>query len=375
MDKNKEMKESIKKFRDEAQKLEQSESLKKAREKYQSIESETLKGSDVFKKKLSDMQEKVKQSDYAKKGKEMVEDVAESVSKAAESVSKQTEHIAQSQVFKTVSEGVKAVKEEIHESTTYDRSSLYKAPVKLRKRDEYSLKLGERAPIKPDEETTGVILNKNTQWYQSWQDFKNNNQLFEKLFDMKSKYDESGNVIIRATRTVTDKVSELFGGMFAKTEMSQVLTEIIKMDSDFTKEEFLRLCQFDFIPNILEAMIRGDLEILNDWCHEGAYNVLATPIREAQAAKFKFDSRVLDISNIELAAGQIMEQGPVLVVSFNSQQVMVVKDAAGKIVEGDPDKIMKIFYVWAFCRDQNVHDPKAAWKLIDLSASPMEMMV
>ena len=28
---------------------------------------------------------------------------------------------------------------------------------------------------------------------------------------MKAKYDESGNLIIRATRTVTDKVSELFG--------------------------------------------------------------------------------------------------------------------------------------------------------------------
>lgn len=47
------------------------------------------------------------------------------------------------------------------------------------------------------------------------------------------------------------------GGMFAKTEMSQVLTEIIKMDSDFTKEEFLRLCQFDFIPNILEVILKS----------------------------------------------------------------------------------------------------------------------
>ena len=46
------------------------------------------------------------------------------------------------------------------------------------------------------------------------------------------------------------------GGMFAKTELSQVLTEIIKMDTDFTKEEFLRLCQFDFIPNILEVILK-----------------------------------------------------------------------------------------------------------------------
>ena len=33
---------------------------------------------------------------------------------------------------------------------------------------------------------------------------------------------------------------------------------------------------------------------------------------------------------------------------------------------------MRIFYVWAFCRDQTILDPRAAWRLIDLSASPME---
>lgn len=31
-----------------------------------------------------------------------------------------------------------------------------------------------------------------------------------------------------------------------------------------------------------------------------------------------------------------MEQGPVLVISFSAQQVMVVRDLTGKIIEGDP---------------------------------------
>ena len=56
--------------------------------------------------------------------------------------------------------------------------------------------------------------------------------------------------------------------MFSKTEMSEVLTEICKMDPNFDKELFIRDCRDDIIPNVLEAMIRGDLEILEDWCHE-----------------------------------------------------------------------------------------------------------
>ena len=39
------------------------------------------------------------------------------------------------------------------------------------------------------------------------------------------------------------------------------------------------------------------------------------------------------------------------------------------------DKIMKIFYVWAFCRDQSILDPRAAWRVIDMSSQPTEQWV
>mgnify|MGYP002649647537 CR=1 FL=1 len=31
-----------------------------------------------------------------------------------------------------------------------------------------------------------------------------------------------------------------------------------------------------------------------------------------------------------------MEQGPVLIITFQTQQIMSVRDAKGKVVEGDP---------------------------------------
>jgi len=39
---------------------------------------------------------------------------------------------------------------------------------------------------------------------------------------------------------------------------------------------------------------------------------------------------------VQLVAGKMMEQGPVLVVSFTAQQINVVHDVNGKVVEGDP---------------------------------------
>merc|ERR1712004_360499 len=60
--KTKEMQDELRKFREEADKLDQSEALQKARAKYQAIESETTKGSEVLKKSMSDLQGKLKET-------------------------------------------------------------------------------------------------------------------------------------------------------------------------------------------------------------------------------------------------------------------------------------------------------------------------
>ena len=93
--------------------------------------------------------------------------------------------------------------------------------------------------------------------------------------------------MVRGARIVTDKVQDIFGGLFTRSELSEVLTEITKMDPVFCKEQFLKDCERDIIPNVLEAMIRGDLEILQDWCYEAPFNILATPIRQAQKGRLK----------------------------------------------------------------------------------------
>ena len=37
--------------------------------------------------------------------------------------------------------------------------------------------------------------------------------------------------------------------------------------------------------------------------------------------------------------GKMMDQGPVLVITFNSQQILCVKDASNKVIEGSEDKV------------------------------------
>lgn len=51
------------------------------------------------------------------------------------------------------------------------------------------------------------------------------------------------------------------GGLFQRTELSEALTEITQLDPNFDKEKFLKDCEQDIIPNILEAVCRSDLVV------------------------------------------------------------------------------------------------------------------
>lgn len=42
------------------------------------------------------------------------------------------------------------------------------------------------------------------------------------------------------------------------------------------------------------------------------------------------------VSVSQLAMGKMMDQGPVLIITFQAQLVMVVRNPKGEVVEGDP---------------------------------------
>ncbi|XP_013389354.1 mitochondrial import inner membrane translocase subunit TIM44-like [Lingula anatina] len=269
-----------------------------------------------------------------------------------------------------VFQGVGTISSEFQKSTI-----IYEAPVELRKRSDYLVNNPEDEKIiAPDEESTGMVMHKDSRWSQSWQNFKDSNQYVHKLFDLKTKYDESDHLAVRMTRAFTDRIGSVFGGMLQPTKMSEVLTEIEKMDPTFEKEKFLQQCRQDLVPNVLESWVRGDLEILQDWCYEAAFNVLGQPVQQNLAMGLKSQCKVLDISPVELAAGQLMEQGPVLIISFSTQQVEAWVDKSNKVVSGDPDKLLKVVHVWALCRDQSILDPRAAWRVLEFSFHPTEQL-
>jgi len=375
--KNKELQENLKKFKEEKSKMDEADSLKDMKDRLSRVNQvkdaaspyidklgdKVKDTSKTFEKLVKDATE----SDVAKKGQEVSEGIAKSAAAAAaaakaaaEKLSEQGEEMSKTQVGKAA----KIVKKDLYEDLKEQQHAKpYEAPTELRRRStDHVQKVKE---YEANEDVQDVVMHKDSKWSQQWKDFRDNNTVVTGLFSMKTKFDESDNIAIRATRVFTDKLSDIFSDTFKQSEHGATLQEITKIDPSFNQYTFTNECQQTIIPTVLEAYIRGDIDVIQDWCHEGAYNILSTNIKQTQAAGWVNCSKIFDIDTVTLELAKMMEQGPVLIFSFSADYVECFKDKSGKIVEGADDKVKKMNYVWAMCRDQTIFDHQSAWRVLE----------
>lgn len=212
LSKNKEMKDSISKFREEAQKLEQSDALKQARRKFEVVESEASKSSQVFKEKTDFAKEKLSEavknlgeSEIGKKVSEVGGQLGKQAQSVASTMADASAKVASTPPFRAMSGAAAVVREEIADTQIGDR--IYRPPVQLRMRKDTTAVVEN---FEPNTEATGMELHKDSKFYQSWEKFKESNPYVNKMMDWKIKYEESDNSVIKASRLLTNKVSTIY---------------------------------------------------------------------------------------------------------------------------------------------------------------------
>lgn len=384
MERDKAMKESLQKLQEETAKVEQSDSFQAVRSGFQTAKSQAsavaARGTLAMKDKyealstsVAEMYDRLSQTSVVKDAKKVTEDVAKDV---AETMSQQGEQIGKTEAFQKIKAGLQDVKEELFDQAAA-RSQPYQPPSELKTRSGMSaanMQKDEKR-IQADDDTTGVVLHKDSKWYAQWKAFKDDNPVVNRLFDLKMKYDESDNIMIRTSRFVTDRIIQAIGGVFSPSETAQTFAEIAKIDSSFDKENFIKICESLIIPTVLEAFLKGDLDILRDWCHDAAYGVLSALIEQDRSKGLSTESRILDLRHVDVLLAKMMEPGPVLVVSFQAQQHILVRDSQRQIIDGGEDHIENIHYIWALCRDQSIYEPTAAWRILEFGISSSDAWV
>ncbi|CAG8724309.1 17390_t:CDS:2, partial [Cetraspora pellucida] len=344
IEKNKEFQQNVKLLQDQADQLGESETLRKAKEAYAKAREETIRRSeklDGLKKsvekigtKVSDTIKDVGENPYVKG---TIKGTQETISNMSSKISSTTEPIRQTKMYANIRDTLK----------------------ETQKPDEL---------LRETQTGASMVLHKDSAWKESWNKFKENNPVMQGIFNMKKNYQDSDNAIIAFTREFTDRISYTLGSFFQENETAQAITQLKIVDPGFNIEEFMKELREFIIPEIMEAYLKGDMETLKIWCSEATYSLLNHGMQSQIQQGLVSDSRVLDIRNVELATAKVLENGiPVLVVSFNTQEVVVFRDQITKeIIYGREDQIDQSTYLCVITKQEdNLTDPiTAGWRII-----------
>ncbi|OQO12229.1 hypothetical protein B0A48_02870 [Cryoendolithus antarcticus] len=220
---------------------------------------------------------------------------------------------------------------------------------------------------------TNVTLHKDAKWKESWRDFRDSSPAMQRLFGLKSVYQESENPLISTARSVSDRIA----GFFAENETAQVIKRFREMDPHFQLEPFLNEMRTYILPEVLEAYVKGDIETLKLWLSAAQFSVYSALMAQYTTAGLQSDGRILDIRNVDILSARMLEGGeagtvPVFVLMARTQEVHVYKEKkTGRLMAGMEDKVQQVTYAIGVTRiAEEVANPETrGWRLIELQKS------
>jgi predicted lipid-binding transport protein (Tim44 family) len=140
------------------------------------------------------------------------------------------------------------------------------------------------------------------------------------------------------------------------------LTQIRLADARFDLKGFLRGAHSAF-EMIVEAYAAGDKDALRPLLADDVYNGFAGAIDQRCARGQSLETQLIAIRGADVVEAGMQGSNARIAVRFTSEQVNVVRDGAGNVLEGDPGTAEEVVDIWTFERDARSPDPN--WTLVE----------
>ncbi|OJX68083.1 Tim44/TimA family putative adaptor protein [Magnetospirillum sp. 64-120] len=131
-------------------------------------------------------------------------------------------------------------------------------------------------------------------------------------------------------------------------------------DPNFTTQTFLSGARMAF-EMIVSAYAVGDKKALRPLLADQVYKPFCDAIDDRARAGEEMTTEVMGIISAEMIEAVLVGSVAQVTVRFVSEQINVIKDLDGKIVDGDPSRIAKVTDEWTFSRDTRSNNPN--WQL------------
>jgi predicted lipid-binding transport protein (Tim44 family) len=172
---------------------------------------------------------------------------------------------------------------------------------------------------------------------------------------------KTGKVVDADFTIITQEEDKDLETKFGK-ELADKIREISKKDPSFNAENFTSGAKKAF-EIILKAFSGGDKESLQPLLSPDVYKSFANEIDKREAQERVEETTLVAVLSATIKNIVLNKKYVKIAVQIVSEQINIIRDKQGKIIEGDPSKVDRIEELWTFGRDISSNNPN--WKLLE----------
>jgi len=175
----------------------------------------------------------------------------------------------------------------------------------------------------------------------------------------KNKDDDDNIIQIRPDMEQADPVVNL--GLSKSSPFYGVIEKINRLDHSFNTRSFFDGAEYAY-GLVLNAFWDKDRKTLRNMLSRQVFEQFDGAIAHLEQQKWHSENKLMDIEKIDLVAADLDGSLAEVTVEFISHMIMSTRDGAGKLIDGDADKAIRVSDIWTFCRDVKSTDPN--WTLV-----------
>ena len=135
-------------------------------------------------------------------------------------------------------------------------------------------------------------------------------------------------------------------------------------DPTFNKKEFLKGAQ-NFFEMVIDCFVKGDLKNMEMYIENKLIKNFQLAIDERLQEEETLKINIIKMNSIQIKDVKKLKNFLRISVLFESEQIKVLKDKKGKIIDGDQKKSITVKDLWTFEKEINSKDLN--WILVETS--------
>ena len=140
------------------------------------------------------------------------------------------------------------------------------------------------------------------------------------------------------------------------------LARVKAADPGFEEKSFLQGARGAF-SMIVGAYAGGDTGVLRPLLSDPVYESFAAEIQRRVAAGERHETTIERVKDADVLEAGVDGRMALVTVKFVSDQVMTTHGPDGKLIDGDPDRLLENIDIWTFARDTRGGNPN--WSLVE----------